>query len=30
MSADACVMECWTLGHEVSRAYGLLEKLRVL
>jgi hypothetical protein len=20
----------WNLGHEVSRAYGLLEKLRVL
>ena len=27
------VMGCvafWTLGHKVSRAYGLLEKLRVL
>jgi hypothetical protein len=20
----------WTLGHEMSRAYGLLEKLRIL
>ena len=24
-----CIL-CWTLGHEVSRAYGSLEKLRAL